>query len=208
MSPPSRPPPSPHELRLLDLVTNTGWLLDALHAAREVMPRPWCIAAGAVRSVVWNSLHGLAATPPNDLDCIYFDELSPSDRDCELSRQLTARLPQFTWDVVNQAHAHRLSGNQHEAAFASLEEAMSCWPETATAVGVSLDVEGGLQVISPFGLDDLFDLIVRPSAALRNPEVFYQRLGQKKFLERWPRLRVVLEAARVGSGGPRRAGTL
>lgn len=195
----------PNALRLVKLVSETAWLVNALDAARDVMTYlgasqpapcapsygPWYIAAGAVRSLVWNSLHGFPLLPPGELDLVYFDEFSPQIRDADIAARVTDIAPGFCWDVVNQAHAHHLSGLPDAAPFRSLEHAISCWPETATAVGVSLDSRGELQVIAPLGLDDLFNLVVRPSPLLRNPDVFGQRLIQKEFQRRWPLLRVV-----------------
>lgn len=181
----------PNARRLVELVSEAAWLNSALRAARDVMTDPWCIAAGAVRSLVWNSLHGFPLLPPGDLDLVYFDECSPQIRDARVAARLTELVPGFHWDVVNQAHSHHLSGPPDATAFGSLEHAMSCWPETATAVGVSLDSRGKLQVVAPLGLDDLFNLVVRPSPWLRNPDVFGQRVVQKEFQRRWPLLRVV-----------------
>jgi uncharacterized protein len=177
--------------RLLELVSEAAWLSNALRAARDVMTDPWCIAAGAVRSLVWNSLHGFPLLPPEDLDLVYFDECSAQIRDADVAARLTELVPGFRWDVVNQAHAHHLSGPPDAAPFRSLQHAISCWPETATAVGVSLDARGELKVVAPLGLDDLFNLVIRPSPLLRYPDVFGQRLVQKQFQRRWPLLRVV-----------------
>jgi uncharacterized protein len=154
------------------------------------MSAPWCIAAGAVRSLVWNSLHGLPLTAAEEIDLVYFDAACPRAQDADLTARLAEGSTGMQWDIVNQAHAHTLAGGEAPA-FRSLEHAISCWPETATAVGLSLDATGCLHVVAPLGLDDLFGLILRPSPFLRHPDVFHQRLAQKAFLTRWPRLRLV-----------------
>jgi hypothetical protein len=55
--------------------------------------------------------------------------------------------------------------------------------------------DGAIEIIAPHGLDDLFSMTVRPTPAFRagNLPIFRQRLREKRWLERWPRL-VVLEA--------------
>lgn len=184
------PPTSSHAYRLVELVNEAAWLIEVLRAARDVMSAPWCVAAGAVRSLVWNSLHGFPLLPPRELDLVYFDASSPEPLDAELSARVAKLASDFEWDVVNQAHAHRLSGPSDAPPFCSLEDAISCWPETATAVGVYLDSLDRLRVVAPLGLDDLFNLVLRPSPFLRNPDAFGQRLLQKDFLRRWPLLRV------------------
>lgn len=180
------------EARLVTLAGSTGWLMDSLHVARDVMFAPWCIAVGAVRSIVWNSLHGSPLLPPEEVDLVYYDTASPNDVDADIAAELARRMPPFRWDVVNQAHAHRFTKQGQASPFCSLEHAISAWPETATAVGLSLDDQGSLRVVAPLGLADLFDLVLRPSPFLRDPTAFAKRLEEKAFTKRWPRLRVEL----------------
>ena len=40
------------------ILRSTPWLMDALAAAREVDAPNWLIGAGAVRTAVWDRLHG------------------------------------------------------------------------------------------------------------------------------------------------------
>ena len=52
----------------------TPWLMAALEAARDVDPPDWLIGAGAVRTAVWDRLHGHAEpTPLRDLDLAFYD---------------------------------------------------------------------------------------------------------------------------------------
>lgn len=175
--------------KLVELADSVEWFADALHAARDVVCAPWCIGAGAVRSLVWNSLHDFPLLPPDELDFAFFDIAVPQAADIEIADVLQRRAPQFCWDVVNQAYAHLLSGDPNASAFDSLEHAISAWPETATAVGLSLDARGNVDILAPLGLDDLFSLALRPSPFLRDPDAFHRRLQNKAFLTRWPRLR-------------------
>lgn len=180
-----------HATHLIDLARNTPWMVEVLECAREVMSAPWCIGAGAVRSLVWNALHDYPLLPPPELDLVYFDAACTRDYDASLTAMLTTKRRDFQWDVVNQAFAHTLSGDAAAPPFVSLEHAISCWPETATAVGLWLDGHGCLHIVAPLGLDDLFGLVLRPSPFLRAPKVFQQRVLHKAFLVRWPRLEVV-----------------
>lgn len=188
--------------RLLGLVLHADWLQSALHTSRDVLTgfaahgvsqekNAWCIAAGAVRSVVWNHLHGFALTAPAEIDLVHFSPDAPEALDAEIAEALARCLPLVRWDVVNQVYAHRFSSASDATPFPSLEHAMACWPETATAVGVSMTASGELHVVAPHGLTDLFALVLRRSPLLRDPEVFEQRRVAKGFCERWPRLRVV-----------------
>ena len=44
--------------RLRDVLRATPWLMEALRAARAVDPPDWLLGAGAVRTAVWDHLHG------------------------------------------------------------------------------------------------------------------------------------------------------
>lgn len=77
-----------------------------------------------------------------------------------------------------------------DAPYLSTENALSYWPETATAVAVRLTDAGLLEVIAPFGLDDLFELRLRPGPGFEGEkiEVFRERVVRKRWLERYPLL--------------------
>jgi hypothetical protein len=69
---------------------------------------------------------------------------------------------------------------------------MRYWPETATAVGVRLGARGEIDVAAPLGLDDLFDLIVRPTRRFLGEKhaVYLDRVRTKNWERDWPGLRV------------------
>jgi len=45
-----------------------------------------------------------------------------------------------------------------------------------------------LEIIAPFGLDDLFELKLRWNATLVSHDVFMQRMEEKQFLQKWNKL--------------------
>jgi len=98
------------------------------------------------------------------------------------------------WEVTNQATVHLWFEDYfgHPVApLCSLEEAIASWPEYATAVGLRLEQDDAITVIAPHGLEDLFGLVVRRNPARASVETYRQRLAQKRYAERWPRLTVV-----------------
>jgi len=104
-----------------------------------------------------------------------------------MEAQLKAVEPSVDWSVKNQARMHLRNGDEP---YASTADAMSHWCETATAVAVRLADNGGIEILAPFGLDDLFSLTVRPTPAFtgRKLPIFQERVREKRWLERWPRL--------------------
>ncbi|AUH52733.1 hypothetical protein CXB49_19025 [Chromobacterium sp. ATCC 53434] len=185
--------------RLEALVRDAPWLMRALRAARGLGLADWCIGAGAVRSLVWDVLHGFVSTPSalSDIDLVYFDaeDLSP-DREAALQRRLASEAPDLPWEVTNQAAVHLWFAGHFGYAvepLPSLEAAVATWPEYATSVGVALNADDSLWVIAPHGLDDLFGMTIRRNPARASADVYRQRVAQKRYRERWPRVTVVDE---------------
>ncbi|WP_461168452.1 nucleotidyltransferase family protein, partial [Uliginosibacterium sediminicola] len=169
--------------------------MDVLRAARTLELAQWCIGAGVIRNLVWDSLHG--KTQPShlaDVDLAYFDasDLS-SERDARLQAQLTALRPDIPWEVTNQAGVHRwfeqYFGHPVEP-LRSLTESVASWPEYATAVAVWLDHDEHLHVIAPHGLDDLLQMRIRRNPTRVSLETYRQRVAEKNYPARWPNVSV------------------
>jgi len=103
-----------------------------------------------------------------DVDLIYFDaeDLSAkaeTDHESRL-RDLFRRLP-IKLDVKNEARVHLWYRERFGYAirpYLSSADAIATFPTTATAVGVHR-MRGEFECCAPFGLDDLFGLVVRPN---------------------------------------------
>src|SRR3954471_20949302 len=184
--------------RLETIVRTTDWLMDALVAARGAGPPDWLIGAGAVRTVVWDRLHGYeVATELADVDLAFFDSHDLSqEREAAIERRLRARLP-VEWDAKNQARVHlwypRRFGYEVPP-ITSSADAVATWPETATAVGLRLTHDDRLLVEAPLGLDDLLGMVHRRNPRGGSPEEDGRRLATKRIAERWPRATVVGES--------------
>lgn len=187
-----------HEPELIAIVRHTPWLMRVLAAVRSLDLPEGAVGAGAVRTAVWNHLHGFTETPAlRDVDVAYFDprDLSKARDDAYLAR-LQDLEPDFPWEITNQAAIHQWLTNASGAPvppFQSLEQAVATWPETATCVAVRLNTDDSIGVIAPLGLEDLFDMVVRRNPARVSLEAFQKRVAQKRFTERWPKVRVVPE---------------
>jgi hypothetical protein len=74
----------------------------------------------------------------------------------EYEHTLKDQFPEYNWSVKNQARMHL---RNKESPYKSVEDAMKRWPETVTAIGLSLDQKNNIKIIVPHGLNDLFELI-------------------------------------------------
>lgn len=66
-------------------------------------------------------------------------------------------------------------------------EAISYWPETATAVAIQLNYDSQIEYIAPYGLDDVFNLIVRPTPNF-DLTTYRNRITNKGWKDTWEKL--------------------
>ncbi|HSD38262.1 MAG TPA: nucleotidyltransferase family protein [Rhodocyclaceae bacterium] len=180
--------------RLINIARQSAWFMSALVAVRELGLPSWCIGAGAVRNLVWDALHESAPSSLADVDVAYFDETATQAHEEELETRLTVMRPHTPWDVKNQARVHEwFEGHFGYPAqpLLSLEEAVASWPEYVTCVGLTLKADDSIEVIAPYGLDDLFGIVVRHNPVRASIETYRLRVAQKRYMERWPRVTVV-----------------
>jgi hypothetical protein len=183
--------------RLRALVRETPVLMEALRAARDVDPPDWLIGAGAIRDAVWDAVHERAPAMPRDIDVGFFDpgDLTPA-RDAEVLAALRARAPQLPWDAKNQAAVHLWYPQRFGIAvepFRSTAEAIATFPETASCVGLRLLPDDEIDVVAPYGLEDLFGLVCRRNPARVSRAFYERRVAEKAWAERWPSLRILSE---------------
>ncbi len=162
-----------------------------LHLVRLLdLPDCW-IGAGFVRNAVWDHLHRRSPSlPTGDVDVIWHDpeRIDPTE-DRKHEARLRAAEPSITWSVKNQARMHIRNGH---APYASAVEAMRYWPETATAVAARRRGPEDCEIAAPLGLDDLFNLALRPTPHFSGEKrfIFEERLQTKAWVAHWPRLRI------------------
>lgn len=169
--------------------------MTILRAVRHCDPPDWLVGAGLIRNLVWDHLHGYSRpTPPRDIDVAFFDpaDLSP-ERDAAVTAQLTAVLPGVEWEATNQAAVHlwyaELFGKTVPP-LTSSAEAIATWPETATCTAVRLLPDDSIHIVAPFGLEDLFQMVLRRNPVQVTPEQFHQRLQDKQIRQKWPLVQV------------------
>ncbi|MBX9946290.1 MAG: nucleotidyltransferase family protein [Reyranella sp.] len=170
------------------IIAEDAVAMEQLRAVRALCLPDWCIAAGFVRNRVWDHLHGIVpARPPVDIDVLYYDA---TDLSKETEQAFEARLEGLLpapWQVRNQARMHLWKElPQHR----DTADAMTCWLETVTAVGVRLETDDTLSVVAPLGTDDLLGLRCRPTAYGRTRRAEYDaRVAAKRWSALWPKVR-------------------
>jgi len=172
------------------LIYSDPWRMNVLAAAEKLNLPDWWIGAGFLRNLVWDAIEGVDPQVTRDVDLVYFDsENTAAEIDWTYDEQLKASHPFAEWEVRNQARMHY---KNNFAPYKSTADGISNWVETATCVAVKLEA-GVLRYIFCYGTDDLFGLIARPIAQFQSPTLiseFHKRVNEKRWQERWPRLKI------------------
>ena len=166
-----------------------------LQRARALDLPDWYLGAGGVAQTVWNHLHCFEPmTGIKDYDLVYFDEtdLSAGSEQAR-ARSVTEQLGDLdvTLDVKNEARVHLWYEQRFGikiAPYRSTEHAISTWPTTASSIGVRSEAQGFV-VCAPFGLNDLFSMVVRANKTLISEEIYLAKV--ERWLQHWPRLTIV-----------------
>lgn len=178
------------EQRLFALIRADREVMELLRLARALALPDWALAAGVIRARVWDHLTG-RKTPLalNDVDVIFFDAQDTSKaREAAIEAELAKARPDLDWQVRNQARMHLGRG---VAPYLSTLDAMCDWLEVPTAVGLRLEADESFTLLAPFGLADLFALILRPTLAGKAKiDLYRERLAQKPWQKLWPELQL------------------
>ena len=151
------------------------------------------LAGGVLRNLVWDRVSGYKDdynTPFDDVDVVYYnsDDIS-EESDKIIEKRLLEKCPNYNWDVKNQARMHQKNGDEP---YCTLEDAVSKWPETASALAIRKDRLGAYHVIAPYGYDDLLRLLIRPTPNFINKrEKIYNRISKKNWKSHWPKLEII-----------------
>lgn len=185
------------EKELDRILRATPGLMAALGHARDLDLPDWRIVSGAIYQAVWNALtgrdpdHGI-----KDYDLAYFDasDLSYEAEDVVIRRVAAALPPPFDAlvEVRNQARVHLWFhdrfGEPYEP-LGSTDEALARFVAPAFAVGVRFEPDGRIDVAAPFGLADMFDMIVRPNPNRPLAKGWDRAVANAR--ARWPEVRVM-----------------
>lgn len=173
--------------KLIEVMLSHPGTLPDLKLVQTLRLTDWYIAAGYVRNRVWDYLHNIKEPLIlDDVDIIYFDRSDIAEEtDKKYEAQLKSINSHMNWSVKNQARMHL---RNHHDPYSSISDATKRWPETATAVGITLTDQGAVEVIAPHGLEDLFALRIRQSPYFRDRALFMKRIHDKRWLDRWKQL--------------------
>jgi hypothetical protein len=171
-------------------------LTEVLARAASMDLLGWYLVAGCLYQTVWNVVTG---QPPDagilDYDLAYFDDSDLSwdaeDAVIRAGNEIFAGLPAPV-QIRNQARVHLW----YEQKFgvpcpphSSTEAAIDTFEATAACLGVRQGPRGRWRIYAPYGLADVFNLVVRPNPVLA-PRYVYQA-KTSRWRQQWPGLTVL-----------------
>lgn len=152
------------------------------------------VAAGAINQTVFNYYHNNSMNYLiDDYDIVYYDEDLSYEKEDKIIKEINLLCKDLnvSLDIKNQARVHLWFKNKFGYSIKpseSVEDAISKWGSTVTCIGVRLK-NNELTIFAPYGLNDLFSLIIRP-----NKENFIKKGYEektRKWKQNWPKLTII-----------------
>ena len=187
--------PVDYQIKVLKkIIRKNKTLIEILTILEKLDINDCFVAAGAINQTVFNYLHGYEIDKNiNDYDIVYFDPDTSYEKEDIVIKKIEKALVNLNVkiDIKNQARVHLWYGKKfgHEIqANKSVYDAINKWGTTVTCIGVRLK-NNKLIVYAPFGLNDLFKMIIRP-----NKENYIKRdydEKSKRWKNNWPKLTII-----------------
>lgn len=183
------------EEQLSAIVRADDDLMAFLNIAHSLGLPQWRLVAGSLYQTIWNHLTGKPrGTGIKDYDLIYFDDtdLSWDAEDKVIKRAEAAFTGRWPVEVRNQARVHLWFEQRFGLPYprlGSADESLNYYASIVHAVGIRLEADGQLDIVAPFGLDDVFDMIIRPNPSRGKDPGLVTKAAKAK--EIWPELTVV-----------------
>lgn len=152
------------------------------------------IGAGCINQTVFNYYHGYEMDYGiNDYDIVYFDEDVSYDVEDRVINKIRSKVKNkdIKLDIKNQARVYLWYYEKYgimRKPYVSVNDAISKWTSTVTCVGVRIK-DGKFEVYAPYGLNDLFGLIIRPVKIEIDKESYEERCI--KWKKKWPKLKII-----------------
>ncbi|SEQ50868.1 hypothetical protein SAMN05216548_10577 [Faunimonas pinastri] len=183
--------------RLEAIVRADPTLMLLLRTLRSVDLPQWRLAAGCLYQTVWSVLSDVPrGTGIRDYDIVYFDADPSWEAEDRAIRRVGDDLKKVGFEGVaevrNQARVHLWYEERFGAPYAALasaDEALSRYAAIVHAVAVRLGPDDRLDIAAPFGLADLFDMVIRPNEANLAPGSYLAKAERARAI--WPRLTVL-----------------
>lgn len=171
-------------------------LMEVLTVLRDEALPDGLLVAGALYNMVWNRLTGRPGLDQvNDLDIFYFDPDLSWEAEDRVIQRLAARFSHLPLPIQarNQARVHLWFPQKFGVSdFAPLTSSADMLPRYASkthAVAARLTDDVQIEIVAPFGLDDIFSFRIVPNPVLPNRAAHEAKGARAK--ANWPLITVL-----------------
>lgn len=152
------------------------------------------IGAGAINQTIFNYYHDYPLDYGiKDFDIVYFNADTSYTAEDRMIKEVEKTLKDIDveFDIKNEARVHLWYNEKYQTKrnpYTSVKEAISRWGATITCIGVRME-NNHLIILAPYGLNDIFNMIIRPTKIDFTKEQYEERANRWK--EKWPLLKIL-----------------
>ena len=184
------------EERLIGILRASPSLMGVMQGMRALGLPDWRLVSGCLYQKAWNHLTGRDLDYGlKDYDAVYFDPDTSYEAEDVFIRRAAAAFPpplDAMVEVRNQARVHLWFEQKFGEPYAALgrtDEALERFVCPAFAVGARLEADDRITLASPFGLEDLFAMRLRPNPNRPISAQAFARVSDSA-RARWPELTI------------------
>ena len=154
--------------------------------------RDWWLTSGCLVNTVWNLRTGRPAEEGiTDYDVFYFSEDLSEEAERQVQSDACLLLPNLSapLEVVNQARVHLWYPETFDVPYSALtsaSEGILRFPTTTSAVGLKRSGDDFIDVFAPFGLSNVWDMVLKPNRILPIANIYAEKA--ERWQKQWPRL--------------------
>lgn len=185
-----------YESQLTEIIKNSPTIMTILKTCRDAGLPDWRLVSGAIYGSVFNHIsdkepdYGI-----KDYDIAYYDTDNSYEAEDVWIKKIDAALPETLRpfvEVRNQARVHLWFEKKFGAPYPPLkntDESLERYLCYAHAVAIRLEKDDTISIAAPFGLDDVFNMVMRPNPNRGQTE---NRLAKSLSIkERWPEVTII-----------------
>ncbi len=151
------------------------------------------VGAGCINQTVFNYYHGYDLNYGiNDYDIVYYDNDTSYEAEDKIIKLINSKVKNnIKLDIKNQARVHIWFYEKYgikRSPYRDVYDAIGRWTSTVTCIGVRL-YNNRFYVYAPYGLNDLFNMIIRPVKIDMTKDLYYERC--KRWKSKWEKLKII-----------------
>jgi hypothetical protein len=154
--------------------------------------RDWWLTGGCIVQTVWNLRTGRPADEGvRDYDLFYFSEDLSEEAERQVQFDAHRLLPDLSvpLQIKNQARVHLWYPEKYGIAYSALtsaSEGIMRFVSTTNAVGIKRTGDDHLDVFMPYGLSNVWDMVMKPNRLLPLANIYAEKAA--RWQKQWPKL--------------------